>query len=116
MGNLTPVYGFAARQPLALLVLVLAIVAGLTVALWLLPVGLLAYAAIVFLTGRDPALAALAQRAPRPRLSSPTFRAQLDAIERTRQEIARSVSQAGGPLGRLLGPIDQQANDLVAQS
>lgn len=116
MGNLTPVYGFAARQPLALLVLALAIVAGLMVALWLLPIGLLAYAAIVFLTGRDPALAALAQRAPRPRLSSPTFRAQLGAIERTRQEIARSVSQAGGPLGRLLGPIDQQANDLVAQS
>jgi hypothetical protein len=116
MINTPPAYGFAARQPLALLVLVAAIAAGLAVALWLLPLGLLAYAAIVFLSARDPDLLALSQRAPRPRLSSPTFRAQLDAIERTQQEIVRSITQSNGPLERLLLPINDQARDLVEQS
>ena len=116
MTNPTPAYGYAARQPLALLVLVVAIAAGLTVALWLLPLGLCAYAVVVFLSARDPVLVALAQRAPRPRLSSPTFRAQLDAIERTQQEIGRSVAQASGALGRLLIPIGDQARELVEQA
>jgi DNA repair exonuclease SbcCD ATPase subunit len=109
-------YGFAARRPLALLVLVVAIVAGLVVAIWLLPLGLLAYALIVFLSARDPELLALSQRAPRPRLSSPTFRAQLDAIERTQQEIGRSAGQADGALERLLLPINDQARELVEQA
>jgi hypothetical protein len=113
---LAPAYGFAARRPLALLVLVVAVVAGLTIALWLLPLGLLAYGAIVFLTARDPQLVALAQRPSRPRLSSQTFRAQLDAIERTETEIGRSVAQAIGPLGRLLAPIGQQAEELVREA
>jgi DNA repair exonuclease SbcCD ATPase subunit len=111
-----PAYGFAARQPLALIVLAIAVAAGLAVALWLLPLGLLAYAAVVFLSARDPELLALSQRAPRPRLSSPTFRAQLDAIERTQQEIARSAAQAGGALQRLLVPIGDQARELVEQA
>jgi len=111
-----PALGFAARQPLALLVLVLAIVAGLTVALWLLPLGLLAYVGIVFISARDPALIGLAQRAPRPRLSSTTFRSQLDAIERTQQEIMRSTSQASGALGQLLLPIGAQSRELVEQA
>src|SRR5262245_9546328 len=108
MINPPPAYGFAARQPLALLVLLIAIAAGLTVAIWLLPLGLLAYAAMVFLSARDLELIELAQRPARPRLSSPTFRAQLDAIERTQQEIGRSAAQAGGALQRLLQPIGEQ--------
>jgi chromosome segregation ATPase len=111
-----PAYGFAARRPLALLVLVVAIAAGLTIALWLLPLGLLAYLGTVFLAARDPELQALSQRPARPRLSSQTFRAQLDAIERTQQEIGRSVSQASGALGRLLMPIGDQARELVAEA
>ncbi len=109
-------YPFAARQPIALLVLLAALAAGLTVALWLLPVGLLAYAAIVYLLARDPGLAALAARPSRPRLTSQTFQAYLSAIERTEQEIGRSTSQAAGPLGRLLTPIGAQARELVAES
>ncbi|MBK9715343.1 MAG: hypothetical protein IPO81_29250 [Kouleothrix sp.] len=112
----TPAYAFAARRPLALLVLVVAVVAGLTIALWLLPLGLLAYAAMVFLSARDPQLLALSQQPARPRLSSQTFRSQLDAIERTQAEIGRSVSQAGGALGRLLAPIGDQARELVREA
>jgi DNA repair exonuclease SbcCD ATPase subunit len=116
MTNPPPAYGFAARQPLALLVLLVAIAAGLTVAIWLLPLGLLAYAAMIFLTARDPELITLSQRPARPRLSSPTFRAQLDSIERTQQEIGRSAAQAGGALTRLLAPIGDQARELVEQA
>ncbi|HEX9372449.1 MAG TPA: hypothetical protein VF897_15655 [Roseiflexaceae bacterium] len=116
MVNPTPAYALAARRPLALLVLAVALAAGLTVALWLLPLGLLAYVAMVLLAARDPELVALAQRPARPRLSSQTFRAQLSAIERTQQEIGRSVAQASGPLGRLLAPIGEQARELVAEA
>ena len=116
MTNSSPAYGLAARQPLALLVLLVAIGAGLGVALWLLPLGLLAYALMVFLSARDADLITLSLRPARPRLSSPTFRAQLDAIERTQQEIGRSATQAGGPLIRLLAPISTQARELVEQA
>jgi chromosome segregation ATPase len=116
MINPPPAYHLAARQPLALLVLVAAIAAGLIVALWLLPLGLLAYGLVVFLLARDPQLVFQAQRPARPRLSSPTFRAQLDAIERTQQEIGRSVAQASGALGRLLMPIGDQARELVEEA
>jgi DNA repair exonuclease SbcCD ATPase subunit len=112
----TPLYGKAARQPLAILVLLAAIVAGVAVALWLLPLGVLAYTAMVLLAARDPALQSSVVQPPRPgrpRLSSPTFKAQLQAIERTQQEIARSAGQAHGPLARLLGPVSDQARDLL---
>jgi hypothetical protein len=116
MTNPAPVYGFAARRPLALAVLALAIFAGLTIALWLLPLGLLAYLAVVYLSARAPELQALSQRPARPRLSSQTFRTQLNAIERTQQEIDRSAGQAEGALGRLLAPIGDQARELVAEA
>jgi chromosome segregation ATPase len=116
MINAAPPYSFAARRPLALLVLVIAIAAGLTIALWLLPLGLLAYIAIVLVSARAPELLALSQRPARPRLSSQTFRAQLSAIERTQQEIGRSVAQAEGALGRLLAPIGDQARELVTEA
>ena len=116
MTNAAPAYGFAARRPLALLVLAITIAAGLTIALWLLPLGLLAYLAVVFTSARAPELLALAARPARPRLSSQTFRTQLSAIERTQQEIGRSATQAEGALGRLLAPIDVQARELVTEA
>jgi hypothetical protein len=112
----SPAYSLAARQPFAILVLVLAVASGLTIALWLLPVGLVVYALMVILKARDSVLISEAARPPRPRLSSPTFRAQLSAIERTQQEIARSAGQASGPLMRLLAPISVQAQELVEQA
>jgi len=116
MLNAAPAYGFAARRPLALLVLAIAIAAGLTLALWLLPLGLLAYLAVVVASARAPELLMLSQRPARPRLSSQTFRAQLSAIERTQQEIGRSATQAEGGLSRLLTPIDTQARELVTEA
>lgn len=115
----TTILLFAARQPLAIAVLVVAVIAGLTVALWLLPLGLLAYALMIFFALRDPVLIDAARRpppTPRPRLTSPTFRAQIEAIERTQQEISRSAAQSGGPLARLLLPIADQGRELVEEA
>lgn len=117
--NVPSPWMLAARQPLAVVVAVVAVIAGLTVALWLLPLGLLAYVLMVVLAARDPALVAQARRppsTPRPRLTSPTFRVQIDAIERTQREIARSAAQAGGPLARLLLPIADQGRELVEEA
>src|SRR3712207_2169507 len=116
MPTAAPAYGYAARRPLALLVLAIAIIAGLTIALWLLPLGLLAYVGVVLFSARAPELLALSQRPARPRLSSQTFRSQLSAIERTQQEIGRSAAQADGALSRLLVPIGDQARELVAEA
>lgn len=116
MSESSRAYGLAALQPHALLVLGAALLAGLTVALWLLPLGLLVYGLTVVLAARDPALRQEAFRPARPKLSSPTFRSYLEAIERTQQEIERSASQAVGPLSRLLIPIGGQARDLVQEA
>jgi hypothetical protein len=109
-------YLYAARRPLALIVLVVALLSGVIIYTWLLPLGLLAYGLMVVLGGRNPALVALSQRAPRPRLTSPTFRTQIAAIERSQQEIQRSVAQTGGSVGRLLLRISDQAHDLVEEA
>ncbi|HMQ30359.1 MAG TPA: hypothetical protein PKD53_06495 [Chloroflexaceae bacterium] len=109
-------YAYAARRPLALAVLVLAVMCGLAVYLWLLPLGLLAYGAMIALDGRDPAALAASRRAPRPRLSSAAFRPQVAAIERTQEEIQRSVAQAPGPIGRLLARVLDETRELVDQS
>lgn len=116
MTDSASIYRVAARQPHALLVLAAALLAGLTVALWLLPLGLLVYGLTVLLAARDPDLRQAAFRPARPKLSSPTFRSYLEAIERTQQEIERSVSQAVGPLNRLLSPIGGQARELVQEA
>ncbi len=107
----------AARQPLALMVLVAAVFTGLTVTIWMLPVGLLAYATAVFLAARDPSLAVSAQRsAAFARLTSPTFRAVIEEIDRSQREVEKSVARTEGALLRLLQPVVKQTGELVEQA
>lgn len=109
-------YMYAARRPLAVVVLVVAVLAGLNIYLWLLPLGLVVYGLMVFTAGRDPALIAASQRPPRPRLTSSTFRTRIAAIERTQREIQRSAAQASGGLKRLLERINSQTHELVDEA
>lgn len=109
-------YLYAARHPLAITVLVLAIIGGLFIYLWLLPLGLLAYGAMIVTGARDPELIASSQRPSRPRLGSNVFRAQLKAIERTQSEIERTVARTEGPLAALLSRIRDQTRELVEQA
>ncbi len=109
-------YAYTARQPLALMVLLAAIPSGLLLYWWLLPLGLLAYGAMVLIGGRSPVVITASQRPTRPRLNSTTFRAQLNAIERSQREIERAVAQASPPLAGLLARITAQTRDLVEQA
>lgn len=109
-------YAYTARQPLALMVLLAAFPSGLLLYWWLLPLGLLAYGAMVLIGGRSPVVITASQRPTRPRLNSATFRAQLNAIEHSQREIERAVAQASTPLAGLLARITAQTRDLVEQA
>ncbi|NTW97512.1 MAG: hypothetical protein HGB28_03070, partial [Oscillochloris sp.] len=105
---------------LNIIVLVISLVAGLAVAIWLLPLGLVVYAAAVVLAARDPSLVTLAQRparpAPLPQLTSPTFRAIVGEIDRSQREVERSVGAAPAPLANALRPLVAQSRELVVEA
>jgi hypothetical protein len=109
-------YLLAMRRPLNLLVLLAALLAGLTVGLWLLPLGLLAYAAAVALAARDPELMREAARLRSRRLSSPTFRALEEELGRSQREVEHSIRQTSGPLARILQPVLTQTEELLQQA
>jgi hypothetical protein len=107
----------AARQPLALLVLAATILMAIFVELWILPLGLIAYAATVWTAANDPALMAPKVEQPKlAKITSRTFQAQLDGIDRTRDQIVRTTESVKGPLARLLQPIAVQATELYNQA
>lgn len=102
-------------KPLNLLILLVAVAAGLTIALWLLPVGVLAYGALVVLTLRMP------KPAPKlaPRRAPPVdavFAPQLSNIARTRDAIDQSVAAADGPLRATLERITQQVGTIADEA
>lgn len=108
----------AAIRPVNLLILFVAVVAGLTIAIWLLPVGLLAFAALVALTWLDPQTAQAVQPRPRP-IRPPRgtpFQQQLDAIARVHGQIAQSVSSVDGPLRASLERVTGQVDSIVEEA
>lgn len=108
----------AATRPVNLLILFVALVAGLTIASWLLPVGLLAFAGLVALTWLDPQTAQAVQPRPRP-IRPPRgtpFQSQLDAIARVHGQIAQSVSSVDGPLRASLERVTGQVDSIVEEA
>ncbi|MBC8159799.1 MAG: hypothetical protein H7Z42_01155 [Roseiflexaceae bacterium] len=112
----SPAYLRAARQPLALAVLFVALLGGVVVSAWLLPVGLLAYALMVWLAANDRELRAEAAAPPRTRLTSPTFSAQMGLIDQSALAIRRSVDQSPAPLKNILTRVVDQARDLSGEA
>jgi DNA repair exonuclease SbcCD ATPase subunit len=106
----------AAREPLAVVVLLVAIVVGLTVHLLMLPLGLLVYLVAVVLASRDPAIAAAQRRASYAPITSRTFRPMVKEVDRAHRDIEQSVAQAQGPLVSVLQRITAQTSDLVGQA
>lgn len=105
------------RRPLFIAVLLVAILAGLIIVWWLLPLGLLIYTLAVVLASRDPQVIQTAQRsAARQRLTSTTFRALVSEIDRVQSEVARSIGETSGPLLALLRTITTQTDELVQQA
>lgn len=105
----------AATRPTHLTVLGVAIAAGLLIAFWLLPAGVLAYLALVALTMLDPSASVVARRRIEPPRGT-AFEAQLVAIRSTQAEIVRSVAAARGPLASALGRVAGQVNEIVEEA
>jgi chromosome segregation ATPase len=107
----------AARQPFALLVLLAALFTGLTIAIWMLPLGLLVYVITVMLASRDSGLIAQAkQSASRGRITSQAFREIINEIDQSQREVERSVAQADDPMKHLLQKMTLQTRELVDQA
>ncbi len=108
----------AARHPLFITVAVVAVISGLLVAPWLLPLGIMVYIVSVLLAARDPALAARIERNQRSQgLTSPTFVARVNSIEQSRKAVLRALQQTGGPVAQRLRPtIEPQTAELVEQA
>jgi len=108
----------AATRPINILILAVALAAGVLIAMWLLPVGLLAYVALVALTWSDSALAqrlsaqARVIRAPR----GTAFQQQLDGIARAQAQITQSVAAANGPLQAALARVTAQVDGIVQEA
>lgn len=107
----------AARQPLALTVLVATLLMTIFVHRLTLPLGLIAYGATVWTAANDPTLMTPKSVSVKlAKITSRTFRVHLDAIDRTRDEITRTAGSVQGPLARLLQPIAEQATELYNQA
>ena len=101
-----------------LLILAVALSAGLLIAVWLLPVGMLVYGALVVLTWRDPYEAQQVQaQARRVRVPRGTaFQSQLDAIARVQSQIDQSVKAADEPLRRTLERVVGQVDEIIQEA
>ncbi len=108
----------AARQPLFIIVLVVAIVAGIVVELWMLPLGILVYVLSVGLASRDPSLQTrVQQQQQRQGLTSETFLTRVAEIERSRDAALNALRKTGGPVAdRLLPTVEPQTRELVDQA
>lgn len=104
----------AALRPIHIIVIAVALAAGLCVALWLLPIGLLVYSAIVILTVLDPQSKQVV-----PPMVPPTntaFQAQLDGIVHAQSEVTRSVAATAGPLRPALERVTAQVGAIVEEA
>jgi hypothetical protein len=115
----------AARQPLYIAVLVVAILTGLTIHMGLLPLGVLVYLLSVGIASRDASLLArvsqrqqqAAMRERRKGLTSPTFVAKIEEIERSKTAVDRALKKTGGAVADRLGKtVLPQTRSLVDQA
>ncbi|MFP4435782.1 MAG: hypothetical protein ACLFVO_00910 [Chloroflexaceae bacterium] len=107
----------AARRPLALAVLVVAVLTGLTIVNWMLPLGIAVYVVAVLLASRDSNLVVEAQRsASMSHYTSAAFRTIIEEIDRSQREVERSAAQGGGPMKKLFDSIIAQTQELVQQA
>lgn len=108
-------FAAAAARPQHLLVLGVALIAGLSIALWLLPVGLLAYAALVVLSLREAATTPVPRRPVAPPAGT-AFQPQLDAITRAQAQLSDSVAATDGPLRPALERVTAQVTGIVEEA
>jgi chromosome segregation ATPase len=108
----------AARQPLHIVVLLVALLTGVLVTPWMLPLGIGVYVLAVGLASRDASLLAdVAAKERRKGLSDPRFLDRINRIEHSRAEVERSLKRAGGAVASRLGQnVLPQTTHLVEQA
>lgn len=108
----------AARKPLFLVVLVVAIITGLIVSPLMLVAGLVVYVVVVLLAAQDRALVEQQSlRRKRQGLNSQTFLYKITLIELAEKEVDKTIAGAGTELRRTLeGTLGRQTEELVDQS
>lgn len=99
-------------NPLSLAMLWVSLFTGLLAAWWLLPVGLLVWAVMVWSIARDPLLRmnyAMKQRTP----LAPRFQDHFDQIERAQVGIFNAVASAPSSVQRALRSVSPEVDRLV---
>lgn len=106
----------ATFRPGNLFILAIAVAAGVLIALWLLPVGLIAYVAMVALTMTERPPVGTPQATSAHRVESAAYQQQLDLITQTQAKIAASVAAAEGPLRPALERVTAQVDSIVDEA
>jgi hypothetical protein len=102
-------------HPLNLLMLVLAIVAGLLAAWWLFPLGLVLWVVMVITVSRDPSLRishTMHSRDPLARRFQPYF----DRIERAQISVFNSLASAPSQTRKVLQPVQEELEVLTSSA
>lgn len=105
--------GSSLRHPLVVMVIISAVLSGLSVALWLLPLGLFIAAWGVYQLATDRALP---PAPPLPRITNPLFQAIVEEIDRSQREVERSIRAVSGPMAGVLSNVLEQTREMVAQA
>jgi hypothetical protein len=101
-------------HPLNLMMLGLALVAGLVVAWWMFPIGLVFWLVMVLTVSRDPSLRIshkMQSRAP----VAQRFQPYVDRVERAQLSIFNSLASAPANTRRALQPVQAALDTLAAQ-
>ena len=108
----------AARKPLFLAVLAVAVFTGLLVSRILFVVGLIVYVVAVLLAAQDRSMIEQQQlRTKRRGLTSQTFLYKITLIELAEREVRKTIEDAGSDLRRMLqATLEPQTRELVDQS
>jgi hypothetical protein len=105
----------ALLNPLNLVMLALAVAAGLCATWWLFPLGLLVWGLMVIFIARDPSRRLNYQADARAAALSPRFQKLYDRIVRSQMRIFNTLNGADGRTRRALEPVHAEVEALTDQ-
>lgn len=109
--------GAVIKNPLYLIVLAVAIFEGLTIAWWMLPLGVAVVAVAVVVASRDQGFVAqVQQQATRASITNALLRVTVERIEATQRQIEQGAQRAQGPLVKVLTRISSQTRTIADQA
>lgn len=104
----------ALLQPLHLVLLAMAVAAGLCGAWWLFPLGLVLWAVLVWSASRSPEVQVLVNVQTRAGALAPRFQTLYDEVSRNQIRLFNTLNSAGaGAQAAMLAPVLQALNELT---